>query len=81
MQACTEMTLATDGNNKESIFPASNNDYSNRDTYCYETFGIHPRPHWITTEFGGFDIHRVLRRYGSNIIFFNGLRDPWSGGG
>nr|CAD1824691.1 unnamed protein product [Ananas comosus var. bracteatus] len=43
--------------------------------------GIPPKPHWITTEFGGFDIKRTLKRFGSNIIFFNGLRDPWSGGG
>ncbi|KAH9619333.1 hypothetical protein KSS87_001632 [Heliosperma pusillum] len=80
-QACTEMILPTDGNNKESIFPASTYSYHDRDEYCDLRYGVHPRPHWITTEFGGFDIHRVLRRYGSNIIFFNGVRDPWSGGG
>ncbi|XP_074311828.1 uncharacterized protein LOC141647514 [Silene latifolia] len=80
-QACTEMILPTDGNNKESIFPASTYSYHDRDEYCDFRYGVHPRPHWITTEFGGFDIHRVLRRYGSNIIFFNGVRDPWSGGG
>ncbi|GAB2272150.1 hypothetical protein Dimus_006970 [Dionaea muscipula] len=80
-QACTEMILPTDGNTEESIFPASTYNFSVRDTYCKSVFGIGPRPHWITTEYGGHDIRRVLRRYGSNIIFFNGLRDPWSGGG
>ncbi|GAB2229559.1 hypothetical protein Droror1_Dr00013805 [Drosera rotundifolia] len=80
-QACTEMVLPTDGNSKESIFPASTYNYSIRDAYCKSLFDIDPRPHWITTEFGGSDIRRVLRRYGSNIIFFNGMRDPWSGGG
>ncbi|KAK9734298.1 hypothetical protein RND81_04G129500 [Saponaria officinalis] len=80
-QACTEMIMQTDGNSKESMFPASTDNYQDRDTSCFDTYGVHPRPHWITTQFGGFDIQRVLRRYGSNIIFFNGIRDPWSGGG
>lgn len=80
-QACTEMIMATGGNNKESIFPASVWHYEDRVTYCNYRFNVEPRPNWITTEFGGLDIYRVLKRFGSNIIFFNGLRDPWSGGG
>ncbi|KAL5726690.1 lysosomal Pro-Xaa carboxypeptidase [Ranunculus cassubicifolius] len=80
-QACTEMIMPTDGNNKESIFPESHWDYKERKLDCKTTYGAVPRPNWITAEYGGHDIKRVLKRFGSNIIFFNGLRDPWSGGG
>ncbi|XP_043702725.1 lysosomal Pro-X carboxypeptidase-like [Telopea speciosissima] len=48
---------------------------------CKKKYGVSPRPHWITTQFGGHDIIRVLKRFGSNIIFLNGLRDPYSSGG
>uniref|UniRef100_A0A7N0V1B0 Lysosomal Pro-X carboxypeptidase n=1 Tax=Kalanchoe fedtschenkoi TaxID=63787 RepID=A0A7N0V1B0_KALFE len=81
LQACTEMILPTDGNNEESIFPESKWDYEERVEQCRFYYGVLPRPNWITTEFGGQDIKRVLKRFASNIIFFNGLRDPWSGGG
>ncbi|KAK2987416.1 hypothetical protein RJ640_020613 [Escallonia rubra] len=80
-QACTEMVMPTDGNDNESIFPASEWIYSDRVRFCKANFNVVPRPNWITNEFGGHDIKRVLKRFGSNIIFFNGLRDPWSGGG
>ncbi|KAK6147249.1 hypothetical protein DH2020_018161 [Rehmannia glutinosa] len=80
-QACTEMILLTDGNTEDSIFPASNYSYNDRLEFCKSNFNIEPRPSWIPTEFGAQHIHRVLKRFGSNIIFFNGLRDPWSGGG
>ncbi|XP_031128117.1 lysosomal Pro-X carboxypeptidase-like isoform X1 [Ipomoea triloba] len=80
-QACTEMIMPIDGNNKDSIFPASEWDYNERAQFCKEAFNIEPRPNWITTEFGGHNIDRVLKKFGSNIIFFNGLRDPWSAGG
>ncbi|XP_059646614.1 uncharacterized protein LOC132293252 [Cornus florida] len=80
-QACTEMIMPTEGSNEESIFPASEWNYNDRARYCKAAYNIEPRPNWITTEFGGHDIGTVLKRFGSNIIFFNGLRDPWSGGG
>lgn len=80
-QACTEMIMPTSGNDEHSIFPASKWDYSARVSYCKQVYGVEPRPHWIITEYGGQSIQRVLKRFGSNIIFFNGLRDPWSGGG
>lgn len=80
-QACTEMIMPTDGNNKQSIFPPSEWSYTDRASFCNDYFDVEPRPNWISTEFGGYDIKRVLKRFGSNIIFFNGLRDPWSGGG
>ncbi|WOG98278.1 hypothetical protein DCAR_0417619 [Daucus carota subsp. sativus] len=80
-QACTEMVMPTDGSNEESIFPVSEPSYKDWAESCHDYYGVWPRPNWITTEFGGHDIKRVLKRFGSNIIFFNGLRDPWSGGG
>ncbi|KAL5545779.1 hypothetical protein UlMin_005466 [Ulmus minor] len=80
-QACTEMILPTEGNTNDSIFPASDWHYEDRVSYCKSAYDIEPRRNWITIEFGGNDIKRVLKRFGSNIIFFNGLRDPWSGGG
>ncbi|KAH9738061.1 alpha/beta-Hydrolases superfamily protein [Citrus sinensis] len=80
-QACTEMIMLTGGDNKDSIFEESEEDYDARARYCKEAYGVDPRPNWITTEFGGHKIGLVLKRFASNIIFFNGLRDPWSGGG
>ncbi|KAL1549275.1 lysosomal Pro-Xaa carboxypeptidase [Salvia divinorum] len=80
-QACTEMILLTDGNTVDSMFPPSNYSYNDRLQFCKDRFNVQPRPTWAPTEFGARHIHRVLKRFGSNIIFFNGLRDPWSGGG
>ncbi|KAL3569342.1 hypothetical protein D5086_029232 [Populus alba] len=62
---------------KDSIIPASEWNYNDTASFCKGFFGVEPRPNWITAEFGGHDIKRVLRRFGSNFIIFNGLRDPW----
>ncbi|GLJ44762.1 hypothetical protein SUGI_0941410 [Cryptomeria japonica] len=70
-QSCTEMVMP--------IRYTPNTTTYSRD--CWKTYGILPRPNWITTEFGGNNMKRVLKSFGSNIIFSNGLRDPYSAGG
>ncbi|KAJ3679173.1 hypothetical protein LUZ60_017184 [Juncus effusus] len=79
-QACTEMVMPMSISN-ESMFPPYNFTYEDFISSCNSTYGVNPRPHWITTEYGGYRIEQVLKRYGSNIIFSNGMKDPWSRGG
>lgn len=43
---------------------------------CYEKWGVRPDPERVLLEYGG----RNLDGY-SNIVFSNGLKDPWSAGG
>ncbi|CAA6672264.1 unnamed protein product [Spirodela intermedia] len=79
-QTCTEMVMPMSSSNG-SMFPAFAYDYAEFAASCNGTYGVSPRPHWITTEYGGERIERVLKRFGSNIVFSNGMRDPWSRGG
>lgn len=37
----------------ESMFPPSEFDYEEFAIDCKKKYGVSPRPHWITTEFGG----------------------------
>ncbi|CDP10198.1 unnamed protein product [Coffea canephora] len=52
-----------------SMFPPSPYSYKEFADDCNRQFGVWPREHWITTEFGGMRINLVLKRFGSNIIF------------
>ncbi|XP_020246238.1 LOW QUALITY PROTEIN: lysosomal Pro-X carboxypeptidase-like, partial [Asparagus officinalis] len=77
-QGCTELIQPPVRNSIDSLFlvristkPLIGDAQSSR---------IKPRPNWITTEFGGQDFKKVLKKFGSNIIFSNGLRDPLSAG-
>lgn len=79
-QACTEMIMPMSCSQENSMFPASDFDYPAYREWCLKDYGARPRPHWITTEFGGHDITSTLKKFGSNIIFSNGQLDPWSGG-
>lgn len=38
----------------ESMFPPSSYDYKEFAENCWTKYGVTPRPHWITTEYGGY---------------------------
>ncbi|KAJ7294728.1 hypothetical protein O6H91_06G056100 [Diphasiastrum complanatum] len=79
-QACTEMIMPMSSNpNNSMVFPYGW-DLQAYINGCLSTYNANARPNWAVTEFGGQDIKSVLRHFGSNIIFSNGLLDPWSGG-
>lgn len=79
-QACSEMVMPMSSDKDSSMFPEWDYNSSTYEKQCWEDFHVKPRPTWITTEFGGHDFKAVLKIFGSNIIFSNGLLDPWSGG-
>ncbi|CAD6258187.1 unnamed protein product [Miscanthus lutarioriparius] len=80
-EACTEMMVMAYGVRDGSVLPPSPSNFTDVVDDCRKDTGLPPRPFWIETEFGGYDIANVLNKSASNILFFNGLRDPWSTGG
>lgn len=79
-QTCSEIVMPI-GHESNSMFPPAPFNLNNYIKDCKSLFGVLPQPHWITTYYGGHDIKLILQRFGSNIIFSNGLRDPYSSGG
>ncbi|KAH6836714.1 Serine carboxypeptidase S28 family protein [Perilla frutescens var. hirtella] len=80
-QTCSEMVMPISEVKNNTMFEASAFNLHQFIKNCEKSYGVSPRPHWITTYYGGHDIRLVLKRFGSNIIFSNGLKDPYSSGG
>jgi len=76
-QACTEMVMPMCSNGTD-MFEASAWNLTAFAQSCYEHYGVRSRVDWAITNYGGNG--RDLK-FASNIIFSNGLLDPWYGGG
>ncbi|XP_048140627.1 lysosomal Pro-X carboxypeptidase-like isoform X1 [Rhodamnia argentea] len=79
-QICSELVIPL-GITRNTMFPPAPFNLNIFSNACKSVFGVPPRSHWVTTYFGGHDIKLVLHRFASNIIFSNGLQDPYSSGG
>lgn len=75
-QVCTEFIMPDGTDNKTDMFPELLFTLEQRDDYCMKTWDIKPRNSWAKTSFWGKDIISA-----SNIVFSNGLLDPWRRGG
>ncbi|KAJ8945590.1 hypothetical protein NQ314_009110 [Rhamnusium bicolor] len=75
-QSCTEMIMPMCSNSFD-MFENSNWDFHKYSDDCYKEFGVRPRDEDVPIlEYGGKEL-----KYSSNIVFSNGLMDPWSSGG
>ncbi|XP_042013998.1 lysosomal Pro-X carboxypeptidase-like [Salvia splendens] len=80
-QTCSEMVMPIGIGERDTMFQASPFNLEKFIQNCERSYGIPPRPHWITTYYGAHKMKSVLKQFGSNIIFSNGLQDPYSSGG
>ncbi|XP_069939974.1 lysosomal Pro-X carboxypeptidase isoform X2 [Cherax quadricarinatus] len=76
IKACTEMVMPFCYNGVEDFFEPAPWDFKSFAQTCYQTWGVYPRPFMAVHMYGGKDISAA-----SNIVFTNGLLDPWSTGG
>jgi lysosomal Pro-X carboxypeptidase len=75
-QYCTEMFMPMAKNGTTDMFWAEPWDADAASAACRSQWGVEPRRLWPSSEWGGRSIKAA-----SNIVFSNGLLDPWHGGG
>lgn len=75
-QSCTGQSMPFSRDGVNDSFWAQPNDSQQTAEDCIRKWGVAPRTHWPALQWLGRDIGSA-----SNIVFCNGLLDPWSGGG
>nr|XP_027201070.1 lysosomal Pro-X carboxypeptidase-like [Dermatophagoides pteronyssinus] len=76
-QACTEMVLPECSNGVDDMFEPEKWTFDEFSAGCRQKYGINSDRYKALIMFGGKHISHTA----TNIIFSNGLRDPWSAGG
>lgn len=51
-QRCSEMVMPISAGN-DTMFPPDTFDFRSFRNYCNQLYGVAPRPHWVTTYYGG----------------------------
>ncbi|XP_072947792.1 lysosomal Pro-X carboxypeptidase-like [Epargyreus clarus] len=75
-QACTEMIMPMCTTGKQDMFEPSPWNFTQYAEDCHKKYNVYPRENAARIEYGGERL-----RAASNIVFSNGLLDPWAGGG
>jgi len=75
-QACSEMVMPFCYDGTNDMFEKTPWDPVAYAKQCEETWGVTPRPMMAQVMYGGRNLEGA-----SNIVFSNGLLDPWSSGG
>lgn len=73
---CTEMSYTPNTNNVTDMFPVHQWDLSGLTKYCESRWNVKPQIEWSKLYFDDSRFDGA-----SNIIFSNGLKDPWHVGG
>lgn len=76
IQSCTEMVMPMCTNGSTDMFVPKKWDFKAYSDDCFKKFQVYPREKAAITMYGAQRMDTA-----SNIIFSNGLLDPWSGGG
>ncbi|XP_058064437.1 lysosomal Pro-X carboxypeptidase isoform X1 [Anopheles bellator] len=76
-QSCTEMIMPMCTDGVHDMFLPQQWDLHAYTETCVKKFGVRPRPTNVLINYGGQFLDSSI----TNIVFSNGLLDPWSGGG
>ncbi|KAA0185755.1 hypothetical protein HAZT_HAZT010196 [Hyalella azteca] len=76
LQSCTEMVMPMCYDGKNDFFEPQAWNLTEFSETCVKKWDVRPEPYKMEQMYGGRNL-----KYASNIVFSNGLLDPWSSGG